>query len=216
MAGVEGVFPDGSMLVSAWVFGWAEKPMIQRDEHGLARYDATATHRHRWGVPGLRVLQLAGGTRIYPYRRETIVVVVGDRYHIVDTKHPVIRAFDATGKLVGELQPHMPLEPTRLTRAGRDSIPDLEGIDRDDLPRFYPFHGRPQAAGGMLWVPDYKGHVPDGESAWTVYSEEGDLVGRVTSSEVDIRVLAVDDDIAVVCGLDEPAQTWAAPDRRWP
>ena len=203
-AGVEGVFPDGSMLVYAWVFGWADRPKIQRDEHGLARYDADGNFIGTVGeYLGYEYFNSPAGSRIYPYRRETFVVVVGDKYHIVDTKDPVIRAFDATGKLVGELQPHMPLEPKRLTRAGRDSLPDLEGIDRDDLPRFYPFYGRPQAAGGMLWAPDYKGHVPGGGSAWTVYSEEGDLVGRVTSSEVDIRVLAVDDDIAVVLVWDE-------------
>ena len=50
---------------------------------------------------------------IYPYRREVWVVVLGDKYYIVDNKDPVIRAFDATGKLVHELQPHVPLEPEK-------------------------------------------------------------------------------------------------------
>ena len=40
VADVEGIFPDGSMLVSGSVFGWADRPKIQRDEHRLARYDA--------------------------------------------------------------------------------------------------------------------------------------------------------------------------------
>lgn len=59
--------------------------------------------------------------------------------------------------------------------------------------------GRPEGCCGCPNTRD----VPGGGSAWTVYSEEGDLVGRVTSSEVDIRVLAVDDDIAVVLVWDE-------------
>ena len=115
----------------------------------------------------------------------------------------VIRALDATGKLVRKLQPHMPLEPRRLTSAARDSLPDMDGVDRDDLPRFYPFYGRPRAVGGALWVPDYDGLAPGGGSAWSVYSQEGDLVGRVTASELDIIVLAADDDIAAVLTWDE-------------
>ena len=140
---------------------------------------------------------------IFPYRREVWVVVVGDRYHIVDNKDPAIRAFDATGELVDELQPHMPLEPRRITRAGRDSFPPMEGIDDDDLPRFYPFYGRPRVAGDALWVPDYPGLAPGGGSAWTVYSGEGDLVGRVTASELNLTVLAADDEVAVVLLTDE-------------
>ena len=49
----------------------------------------------------------------------------------------------------------------------------MEGIDSDDLPRFYLFYGRPQVAGGALWVPDYRGLAPGGGSAWTVYSRRG-------------------------------------------
>lgn len=203
-AGVEGIFPDGSMLVYAWVFGWADRPMIQRDEHGLARYDSDGNFIGTVGkYLGYEYYNSPTGSRIYPYRRETFVVVVGDKYHIVDTKDPVIPAFDMAGKPVHGLPPDVPTEPMRLTRAGRDSLPDLDGIDRDDLPRFYPFYGRTQAVGDALWVPHYRGLVPDRGSAWSVYSQEGDLVGRVTSSEVDITVLAADDDVVAVLVTDE-------------
>lgn len=200
---VEGFFPDGSMLVSAWVFGWAERPVIHRDEHGLARYDPDGDFVSSLGTYlGYEYYSSPESKRIYPYRSETFVVVTGDKYHIVDNKNPVIPTFDAAGSPVHELPPDVPVEPTRLTRAGRDSLPDLEGIDRDDLPRHYPFYGRTRAVGEALWVPVYRGLVPGGGSAWRVYSQDGDLVGRVTASE-RLRVLAAGDDIAAVLRLDE-------------
>jgi len=201
---VDGFFSDGSMLAEAHSFRWEQAPMIRRFEHELARNDPDGTFAERLGTY-LSYEHYASSERmhIYPYRREVWVVVVGDRYHIVDNKDPVIRVFDATGELVDELQPHMPLEPRRITRAGRDSIPEMEGIDDDDLPRFYPFFGRPRMAGGMLWVPDYEGLAPGGGSAWTVYSGDGELVGRVTSSEVGIEVLAAADDVVALLVTDE-------------
>ena len=201
---VDGFFPDGSILASASTFGWVQAPVIRRFEHELARHGPDGTFTGSLGT--YRGYEHYASTRrmsIYPYRREVWVVVVADRYHIVDNKDPVIRVFDATGKLVREVQPPGPLEPRRLTSAGRDSIPDLDGIDRGDLPRFYPFFGRPRAVGGALWVPDYGGSVSGGGSAWSVYSRDGDFVGRVTSSEVDIMVLAADHDVAVVLTWDE-------------
>lgn len=201
---VDGFFPDGSVLTSAHTFSWEQAPMIRRFEHELARHDPDGTFADRLGTH-LSYEHYASPERmnIFPYRREVWVVVVGDRYHIVDNKDPVIRAFDAAGELVDELQPHMPLEPTRITSAGRDSLPELEGIDDDDLPRFYPFYGRPRVAGGALWVPDYPGLAPGGGSAWTVYSAEGDLVRRVTASEIDMTVLDADDDVVAVLLTDE-------------
>ena len=201
---VDGFFPDGSILTSAHSFRWEQEPMIRRFEHELARHDPDGTFAQRLGTH-LSYEHYASPERmnIFPYRREVWVVVVGTRYHIVDNKDPVIRAFDATGELVDELQPHMPLEPRRITSAGRDSIPEMEGIDDDDLPRFYPFYGRPRVAGGALWVPDYPGMAPGGGSAWTVYSGEGDLVRRVTSSELDLTVLAADDEVVAVLLTDE-------------
>ena len=203
-AEVEGFFPDGSMLVSAGVFGWAERPMIRRFEYGLARYDADGNFVASVGTYlGYEHYASPGNMEIYDYRREIFLIVVGDKYHIVDNKDPVIRAFDTDGKLVHELPPDVPLEPARLTSAARDSLPDLDGIDRDEMPRFYPFYGRMRAVGEALWVPHYRDMVPGGGRTWSVYSEEGDLVGRVTASEADMWVLAVDGDIAAVLLLDE-------------
>ena len=121
----------------------------------------------------------------------------------MDNKDPVVRAFDMTGNPVGELAPHAPLVPRPLTSAARDSLPELEGIGRDAMPRFYPFYTRPWSAGGMLWVPDYDGFAPGGGSAWTVYSGQGDIIGRVSAPERKIFVMAVDDDIAAVLIIDE-------------
>ena len=203
VAEVEGIFPDGSMLVSGLVFGWADRPTIQRDERGLSRYDADGNFIGALGrYPGYEYYSSPESKRIYPDRRETFVVVVGDRYHIVDNKDPAIATFDAAGRLIRELPPDVPTEPTRLTRAGRDSLPELDGVDRDDLPRYYPFYGRTQAVGESLWVPHYRGLVPDGGSAWSVYSPEGDHVGRVIASE-RLRVLAVDRNVVAVLRVDE-------------
>ena len=62
----------------------------------------------------------------------------------------MVRAFDTMGKLVHELRSATPLEQRRLTSAGRDSIPDMAGIDRDELlgSNLYPCYGRPRAVGG--------------------------------------------------------------------
>ena len=182
---------------------WHRRATIRRDEHGLARYDPDGNFVASLGTYlGYEYYDSPESKSIYPYRRETFVVVVGDKYHIVDNKDPVIPAFDAAGKPVHELPPDVPTEPTKLTRAGRDSLPDLDGIERDDLPRFYPFYGRIRAVGDALWVPHYGGMVPGRGSAWSVYSQDGDLVGRVTASE-RLWVLAVDGDIAVVLCVDE-------------
>ena len=52
-------------------------------------------------------------------------------------------------------------------------------------------------------MPDYRGLAPGGGSAWTVYSGEGDLVGRVTAPEIRIWVLAANDDVVAVLIVDE-------------
>ncbi|WP_420449897.1 hypothetical protein [Candidatus Palauibacter sp.] len=202
-ADVKGFFPDGSILVSAWAFGWAEAPMIRRFNIELGRHDPAGTLAESLGTHlGSEHYASPETMSIYPYRREVWVVVVGDRYHVVDNTDPVIRAFDATGNPVNELDPYQPLEPRTLTSGGRDSVPDLDGIDPDDLPRFYPYYGRPRAVGGALWVPDYDGLAPGGGSGWTVYSPDGGLVGRVAASELDIIVLAADDDNVAVLTRD--------------
>ncbi len=201
---VEGFFPDGSMLVSGWANDWAEEPMIFRDEHELARLDADGNFIGVGGeYLGDEYYSSPESKRIYPHHRRTWPIVTGERYHILDNKDPVIRAFDMAGNPAGELAPHTVPSPTPLTSAARDSLPELEGIDRDAMPRFYPFYARPWSAGGMLWVPDYDGFVPGGGTAWTVYSEQGDIIGRVSVPESTIFVMAVDGDTAAVMIIDE-------------
>ena len=200
---VEGFFPDGSMLVSAWASDWADEPMIFRDERELARLDAEGNFTGTVGeYLGYEYYSSPETRSIYPHRRIAWLIVTGDRYHIVDNKDPVIRAFDMAGNPVGELAPHTLLNPQPLTSAARDSLPELEGISRDAMPRFYPFYTRPRSAGGMLWVPDYDGFAPGGGTAWTVYSQRGEIIGRVSVPEPRIIVMAVNDDIAVVLIID--------------
>ncbi len=201
---VDGFFPDGSMLVSAWASDWPNEPMIFRDERELARLDAEGNFAGPAGAYlGYEYYSSSDSRKIYPHRRITWPIVTGDQYHIVDNKDPVVRAFDMAGNPVGELAPHMPLDPQPLTSAARDSLPELEGIDRDAMPRFYPFYKRPRSAGGMLWVPDHEASVPGGGTAWTVYSHEGDIIGRVSVPEPRLIVMAADDDTAAVLIIDE-------------
>ena len=201
---VKGFFPDGSMLVSGWVFEWPEETKILRDELELARLDAEGNFIATVGAyRGYEYYSSPRTKSIYSHRRIAWSIVTGDRYHVVDNKDPVIRAFDTAGDQVAELAPHTPLVPRPLTSAARDSLPELEGVGRDAMPRFYPFHSRPRSAGGMLWVPDYDGFAPGGGSAWTVYSGRGDIIGRVSAPKPDIVVMAVDDDIAAVLIIDE-------------
>ena len=202
---VEGFFPDGSMLVSGWVFDWPDdKPTIRRDEFELARFDAEGSFVATVGAyQGYEYYSSRRTRSIYSHRRIAWSIVTGDRYHVVDNKDPVIRAFDMAGNQVGELAPHTPLAPRPLTSAARDSLPELEGVGRDAMPRSYPFYSRPRSAGGMLWVPDYEGLDPGGGSAWTVYSGRGGIIGWVSAPEPDIVVMAADDDIAAVLIIDE-------------
>ena len=201
---VEGFFPDGSMLVSAWASGWPDEPMIFRDERELARLDTEGNFTGTvGGYLGYEYYSSPERMSIYPHRRITWPIITGDRYHIVDNMDPVIRAFDMAGNPVGELAPHTLLNPQPLTSAARDSLPELEGISRDAMPQFYPLYTRPRSGGGMLWVPDYDGFAPGGGTAWTVYSQQGDIIGRVSVPEPRIIVMAVDDDIAAVLIIDE-------------
>ncbi len=201
---IEGFFPDGSMLVSGWADAWAEEPMIFRDERQLARLDTDGNFIGvLGGFLGSEYYSSPESRKIYSHRRITWPIVTGGRYHIVDNKDPVIRAFDMAGNPAGELAPHTVLSPQPLTSAARDSLPELEGIDRDAMPRFYPFYTRPRSAGGMLWVPDYDGFAPNGGTAWTLYSQRGDIIGRVGVPEPNFNVMAVEGDTAAVMIIDE-------------
>ena len=126
------------MLVSGWVFDWPdEKPTILRDEFELARLDAEGSFIATVGAyQGYEYYSSRRTRSIYSHRRIAWSIVTGDRYHLVDNKDPVIRAFDMAGNQVGELVPRTPLAPRPLTSAARDSLPELEGVGRDAMPRF--------------------------------------------------------------------------------
>ena len=134
----------GSILGSAWAFRWEQAPMIRRFNHEMARHGPDGTFADRLGTY-LSYEHYASPERmhVFRYHREVRVVVLGDKYYIVDTKDPVIRAFDATGKLVRELQPHMPLEPRRPTSAARDPFRTWKASAATTCPVSTPTTGSP-------------------------------------------------------------------------
>ena len=209
---VEGVFPDGSLLVSAqfWDRGNTPKaPMLRRDVRVLGRFDANGVFLDSLGSYLGGEYYFArygnGGETMragIPFVRWSTAGVMGDRYYILDNKEPRIPVFDTVGNLLHEAGPDIVPEPVRITAEDREGFSDLDGIDSDDLPQFYPFYSRGAAVGGALWLLHYGDLERDGRREWSVYSHEGDLVGRVTSSEA-LRVLAVDGDVAVVVRRDE-------------
>ena len=123
---------------------------------------------------------------------------MGDGYYILDNKDPMIPVFDTAGTLLREIGPDTPPEPVRISREDRDRFSVFDDIDPDDLPQFYPFYSRSSSVvGGAFWVLDYVDRERGQRMEWSVYSYEGEPLGRVTAEE-RLRILAVDGDLAVV------------------
>lgn len=149
------------------------------------------------------------GERLYTYdsisRRVTVWDLSGALERTVDIEYwapyrsPV---FDMTGTLVREIGPDPPPDPVRISREDRRRFADFDDIDRDDFPQFYPFYSRGSAVvGDAFWVLDYLDPERDVRVEWSVYSQEGEPLGRVTAEE-RLRILAVDGDVAVVVHYD--------------
>ena len=194
-----GVFPDGSLLVSAQFRDWAntaKSPMLRRDVSVLGRYDANGVFLDSLGsylggeyyvAPyGNGGETMRGGI---PFVRRSAVGVLGDGYYILDNKEPRIPVFDTVGNLLHEVGPDIVPEPVRITAEDREGFSDLDDIDSDDLPQFYPFYSRGAAVGGALWLLHYGDLERDGRREWSVYSHEGDPIGRVTSSERNLPTI---------------------------
>ena len=208
---LEGVFPDGSFLVSASVFDLANRPrppMIRRDPMVLGRYDVNGVFLDSLSAyPGLEYYVGTFGNsgeapRGLPFRSNTYVGVYGDGYFISDNKDPMIAVFDAAGNWRRQVGPGDQPELIGITPEDRDRFADFDGIDSDDFPQFYPFYSGAGVVGGDFWVRDYVDLERDRQVAWSVYSLEGALLRRVTASE-RLSLLAVDGDIAVVLVFDD-------------
>lgn len=208
---LEGVFPDGSFLVSARVWDLANRPrppMIHRDPMVLARYDANGVFQDSLNAyPGVEYYVGTFGNggeapRGLPFSSTTNVGVYGDGYFVSDNKDPMIAVFDAAGNRRRQVGPGDPPEPVRITPDDRDRFADFDGIDADEFPQFYPFYSGARVAGGDFWVLDYLDPEHDRQAEWNVYSLDGELLRRVTASE-RLSLLAVDGDVAVVLVLDD-------------
>ncbi len=206
-----GVFPDGSLLVSARFLDLANparSPMIRRDLMALGRYDASGAFLDSLGTyPGSEYYVApfgAGGEGMggVPFSRKIWPGVLGDAYYLLDNKEAAIPVFDPAGNPIQEIEPGTALEPVTITGADRGLFSNLDGIDSDDLPRFYPFYSNGSVEGGAFWVLNYVNPERDYRMEWSVYSYEGDLLGRVTALE-RLTLLAVDGDLAVVLKRDE-------------
>lgn len=203
-----GVFLDGSFLFAAEFRDYdnpARSPMFRRDVMVLGRYDPNGVFvdslgyylgPERYVAPSERGGQTHGQPP--PFGRSSSAGVMGGEYYILDNKVATIPVFDTAGTMVREIGPDTPPDPVRISREDRRRFADFDDIDRDDLPRFYPFYSRGSAVvGGTIWIQDYLDRERDQGTGWTVYSHEGELLRRVTTRE-RLRILAVDDDVAVV------------------
>jgi len=212
-----GIFADGSFLISAEAGGRANplprSATFHREEHVLGRFGANGEF--------LDSLGYYLGTQLYlwidpdggrhnggppPFARRSSAGVIGGGYYVLDNKVAMIPVFDTAGILLREIGPARQPEPTQISRRDRDRFSDYrerlrdsedEVIDSDEFPQFYPFYSGSTVADGTIWVLDYLDTVHDQRMDWSVYSHEGELLGRVTTEE-RLSIRAVDGDVAVV------------------
>ena len=206
-----GVFPDGSFLTAAEFRdndNPPRSPTFHRHAMVLGRYDASGVLVDSLGYypgPERYLAPLPNGLRRGqppPFGRESSTGMIGDGYYILDNKDAMIPVFDMTGTLVREIGPDPPPDPVRISREDRRRFADFDDIDRDDFPQFYPFYSRFSAVvGDAFWVLDYLDPERDVRLEWSVYSQEGEPLGRVTTEE-RLKILAVDGDVAVVVHYD--------------
>lgn len=187
-----GVFSDGSFLVSAKAGDRAyspRSPTFHREKHVLGRFDANGEFVDSLGYYLGTQLYLwirPGGGRSHggppPFARRSSGGVMGDGYYILDNKEAMIPVFDTAGILLRELGPDPPPEPARISRRDRSRLSDfrdrlrdseLDDVDSDEYPRFYPFHSGSTVVDGALWVLDYLDTARDTRMDWTVYSMRG-------------------------------------------
>ena len=212
-----GVFTDGSFLMSAKADNPADplprSATFHREKHVLGRFGATGEFLDSLGYfLGTQLYRhvRSDGRRSHgpppPFARESSAGVIGNGYYIYDNKEAMIPVFDTAGTLLRELGPNPLPEPTRISRRDRDHFSDYrdglrlaerDDIDADQFPQFYPFYSGSTVVDGTIWVLDYLDTVRDQRMDWTVYSQEGELLGRVTTAE-RLSIRAVDGDVAVV------------------
>ena len=197
-----GAFADGSFLVAAELQASRPRsPMFRRSVNVLGRYDANGVFVDSLGYylgAELFIAPLADGGEWNsvppPYSRLSSAGVIGDGYYILDNKVATIPVFDTSGTLLREIGPDTPPEPVRISRRDRARLSDYRDrlaearerrpssygdIDLDQFPRFYPFYGKSTVVDGAFWVLDYLDtERADPRMDWTVYSHEGELLGR--------------------------------------
>ena len=206
---VRGIFPDGSILVSATLRDFentARSPMVRRDTHILGRHDSMGNHVDSLGTYlGAEYLVEPygrGGEAIprwlVPFRRSNHAGVAGEGYYVLDNMDPVIQVFDRAGEFRHALEPDV--GPVSVTREDVGRFRQADDLNREP-PEFYPYYRSVHAVAGTLWVLHHE-RPQDVGYRWTVFSHEGEMVGSVTASE-PLWVLAVDADIAVVARRDE-------------
>lgn len=200
-----GVFADGSFLVEAQVpHDRPRSPMFRRFVNVLGRFDANGgfvdSLGHYLGKQHYAAPRGDNGEtngQPPPFARWSSAGVIGDGFYVHDNKVAMIPVFDTIGELLREVGPDPPPEPLRISRSDRERLSGFDDIDADDLPRFYPFHSGSAVVDGALWVLDYLDTERDTRMEWTVYSHEGERLGRVTTEE-RLSIRAVDGDVAVV------------------
>jgi hypothetical protein len=217
---LEGVFPDGSLLLSARPGNvFTVSPLPRREPITLLRYT--------FAPPRLDTLRAERGPEEFtsgsatsalrqpaPFGRTTFVATAGAEWWVGDSGRPEVRAYDERGRLLRVL---------RLTVAPRRVSPeDREQIRRDFLrrargtlspaaardlaarlpfPQTYPaFAGILLDANGNVWVQDGD---PARAAEWTVLAADGRMLGSVSLPQ-NLRPFEI--------GADHVLGRWTGPD----
>lgn len=229
-ASVLGVFPDGTSLVS--LFRWdynarARAPMIRRNVHTLARYDADGTFADSLGTflgSEIYVEPFGRGgewqtTQLFG-RRAAAGVLRSSYYVIADTGEH-IEIFDRAGVRTNLLDQNgkerVPVTGQDVSRAAaRESETFQEALaeGRMSIPKVFPKYGwigtRPLPTMRLtrdpdaVWLLEYGG-IRDLYPKWIVYLHDGSSnfqPHRVTADE-QISVLAWDGSRVAVKAWDE-------------
>jgi hypothetical protein len=207
-----GFFGDGSVLATRGLYPLGGEPPIrvERTTERLFRISAdgssAAEVRRFRGVESVIVPTGPGGRferRRRPFGRETAFAVAGDRFYEGDNETYEIRAYSVDGQLLQIIRKQGAQRAITATdvRAFQDSVLSAaSGADRQQAfvlldrlpphPETYPaFAGELRVDGDQdLWVRESTPPETQ-QSAWSVFSREGKLLGNV---ELPVRAKLLD------------------------
>lgn len=228
---VQGVFPDGSVLLQTLVTPvQVTSRMLLRDTFALLRLDPQAQHVDSvgafvWSERYVESYGRDGGSTVEPpLGKRSGAAVSGWWYSVLENDDATIAVYDSGGTKLHEIRPAHLTASVPVTRADvaaaramriaaipADAPRQLRDIwDRAPAPSTFPTYGwggkRPLTLlradeTGNLWVLEFGG-VRSERPIWTVLRPDGTLKARVTA-ERELNVLWSNDSLALVHRWDE-------------